>query len=63
MPDLQTKNSEKLQKIRHSAAHVMAKAVMRLFRGQNGFLRFSEDFVWKLKLLNLTNLLRIITKL
>jgi threonyl-tRNA synthetase len=33
MPDLQTKNSEKLQKIRHSAAHVMAEAVMRLFPG------------------------------
>jgi threonyl-tRNA synthetase len=31
MPDLQTKNSERLQKIRHSAAHVMAEAVLRLY--------------------------------
>ncbi|MDR0382745.1 MAG: hypothetical protein LBH50_02030 [Spirochaetaceae bacterium] len=45
MPDLHTKNSEKLQKIRHTAAHVMAEAVMRLFPGTKAvFLRFSEDF-------------------
>jgi threonyl-tRNA synthetase len=33
MSDTQFKNSEKLQTIRHSAAHIMAEAVTRLFPG------------------------------
>ncbi|MDR3356438.1 MAG: threonine--tRNA ligase [Spirochaetaceae bacterium] len=33
MSDIQVKNSEKLQMIRHSAAHIMAEAVKRLFPG------------------------------
>ncbi|MDR0409596.1 MAG: threonine--tRNA ligase [Spirochaetaceae bacterium] len=33
MSDIQSKNSDKLQTIRHSAAHIMAEAVTRLFPG------------------------------
>jgi threonyl-tRNA synthetase len=58
MSDIQSKNSEKLQMIRHSAAHVMAEAVTRLFPGtktaigpaiENGFY---YDFLFEKPITN-----------
>ncbi|MDR2796602.1 MAG: threonine--tRNA ligase [Spirochaetaceae bacterium] len=58
MSDIQVKNSEKLQTVRHSAAHVMAEAVTRLFPGtkaaigpsiENGFY---YDFLFEKPITN-----------
>jgi threonyl-tRNA synthetase len=58
MSDILSKNSEKLQTIRHSAAHVMAEAVTRLFPGtktaigpsiENGFY---YDFLFEKPITN-----------
>jgi threonyl-tRNA synthetase len=58
MSDIQSKNSEKLQIIRHSAAHIMAEAVTRLFPGtktaigpaiENGFY---YDFLFEKPIAN-----------
>jgi threonyl-tRNA synthetase len=58
MSDIHSKNSEKLQTIRHSAAHIMAEAVTRLFPGtkiaigpaiENGFY---YDFLFEKPIVN-----------
>ncbi|MDR0685717.1 MAG: threonine--tRNA ligase [Spirochaetaceae bacterium] len=58
MSDIQSKNSEKLQTIRHSVSHIMAEAVTRLFPGtktaigpaiDNGFY---YDFLFEKPLTN-----------